>query len=174
MGLMVPDATIESHENQVYAEPPLELKNEQRVEFDAEIWLSQGNSLQVVVDYVKRHGLPEPPAPRWPLEETLHKIAEAYNTNLWHEGQGFGIPQANQIGPHPPAFLDRYVQENAGTPLAQQLQAKIEWCRGQQTLGSREAPTREALLAQGGQLLALTAAGWLVHLRSRRTALRQG
>ncbi|MCU0962280.1 MAG: hypothetical protein MUF48_19455 [Pirellulaceae bacterium] len=155
MGLMVPDATIESHENQAYAEPPLELKNEQRVEFDAEVWLSQGNSLQVVVDYVKRHGLPEPPAPRWPLEETLHKIAEAYNTNLWHEGQGFGIPQANQIGPHPPSFLDRYLRENAGTPLAQQLQAKLEWCRGRKTERDREAPTRDALLARGRQLLEL-------------------
>ena len=153
MGLMIPDATIESHENQVYADPPLELKNDQRVEFDAEIWLSEGNSLQVVVDYIKRHGLPQPPEPRWPLEETLHKIAQAYNTNLWHEGQGFGIPQRNQIGPHPPAFLGRYLAENAGTELTQQLQAKVDWCRARQPQAGGEAPARETLIGQGRQLL---------------------
>lgn len=155
MGLMVPDATIESHENQVYAEPPLEVKNEQRVEFDAEVWLSTGNSLQVVVDYVKRHGLPEPPAPRWPLEETLHQIAQAYNTNLWHDGRGFGIPQLNQIGPQPPGFLDRYLRENADTPLARQLQEKVDWCRAQRRPASGGEPSREALVAQGRELLAL-------------------
>ena len=35
---------IEAHENQVYAEPPLELQLDQRVEFDAEIWLSQATA----------------------------------------------------------------------------------------------------------------------------------
>ena len=150
LGLMLPDATVESHENEVYAEAPLELKNDQRVELDAEIWLSEGNSLQVVVDYVKRHGLPEPPEPRWPLEETLHKIAEAYNTNLWHEGRGFGIPQADQIGPHVPAFLHRYLQENAGTELAQQLQKKVDWCRSQRADRRGQPATRERNWPRGG------------------------
>ena len=58
MGLMVPDVEAESQENQVYAEPPLELHLEQRVQFDAEIFLVDGDSLDVMVDWVKRHGLP--------------------------------------------------------------------------------------------------------------------
>ncbi len=156
MGLMVPDATIESQENQVYAETPLELKNGQHVEFDAEIWLSEGNSLQVVVDYVKRHGLPEPPAPRWPLQETLHRIAQAYNTTFWHEGQGFGIPQREgQIGPRVPAFLERYLEENAGTELAEQLRQKVEWCRARPGGREEQAPSRDDLLREGRELLAL-------------------
>ncbi len=163
LGLMVPDATIESRENQVFADPPLELKNDQRVELDAEIWLSKGNSLQVVVDYVKRHKLPEPPDPRWPLEETLHKIAVAYNTNLWHAGRGFGIAQRNQIGPRPPAFLERYLAENAGSELAAQLQAKVDWCRAATRPGGREAHARRTA-TPGPATPRAPAPGWFVHL----------
>ncbi len=101
MGLMIPDVDVEAHENQVYAEPPLELHLDQRIEFDAEIFLVEGDSLDVVVDWVKRHGLPQV-SPRWPLTETLDRIARAYNSHLWHEGRGWGTEQTPKgVGPLP-------------------------------------------------------------------------
>ena len=106
LGLMLPDAEVEALENQVYSEPPLELHHEQWLRFDAEIFLTQGNSLDVVTDYVKRRGLPPPPLPRWPFEDALHRIAKAYTTNLWHEGRGFGTAQTeNSIQPKLPRFV---------------------------------------------------------------------
>jgi hypothetical protein len=134
MGLMIPDATVEGHENEVYSSLPVEFKIGQMINFDAEIWLSKGTSLDVMIDWVKNHGLPKPPEPKWSYKETLDKIANAYNTNMWHEGEGFGIKQRpeNKIRPGVPQFLDRYVKENKGTKLAKELQVKMDWCRSQQ------------------------------------------
>lgn len=155
MGLMIPDCSVEGQENKVYADVPLELRVGQMIDFDAELWLSKGNSLQVVIDWVNRHGLPEPPAPKWPLKETLDRIAGAYNTNLWVEGKGF------QGSPYPPAFIERYVRDNAGTKLAGELKKKIEWCRTQwpaATTTNNDASTNKdaatkALIKQGNELL---------------------
>lgn len=150
MGLMVPDASIEGHENKVNAEIPLELKIGQMVNFDAELWLSQGNSVAVLVDWVIRKGLPEPPKLRWPYEETLDRIANAYNTNFWHEGKGFGIIQRpeNKITPNVPEFLVRYIEENRNTVLAKNLAQKIDWSHDQ---GNK---SKSNLIGEGERLLA--------------------
>lgn len=134
MGLMVPDATIEGHENEIYAEIPLELKIGQKINFDADLWLSEGNSMDVVLDWVKRNGLPEPSETRWDYDETLRRVANAYNTNLWHEGEGFGVIQGrlNWVRASAPDFLYRFVEENKKTELAKSLNEKIEWCEEQQ------------------------------------------
>lgn len=131
MGLMIPDATLEGRENEVLASLPIELKIGQMINFDAEIWLSEGRSLDVMLDWVKRHGLPQPSEPKWSYTETLNKIANAYNTNLWHEGEGFGVKQreGDKGGTNVPAFLDRYIKENKKTTLAKELQLKVDWCR---------------------------------------------
>ncbi len=133
MGLMVPDASIEGHENEVTARIPLELKVGQMINFDAELWLTKGNSVDVVIDWVNRHGLPEASMPRWPYKETLDRIAGAYNTNFWHEGKGFGLIQRpeKEIKPNVPEFLVRYVNENKQTPLAKELMQKIDWSQNQ-------------------------------------------
>ena len=135
MGLMVPDATIEGHENEVVAQIPLELKIGQMISFDAELWLSDGNSVSALTDWMKRKGLPEPAEPRWPYQETLRKIANAYNTNFWHEGEGFGLLQRPQDKARPvvPGFLLRFVDENKTTQLAKDLKKKIDWCLAQST-----------------------------------------
>ncbi len=145
IGLMVPDATIEGHENEIYAEQPLELKIGQQINFDAELWLTEGNSLDVVTDWVKRNGLPEPSEPRWSYEETLDRIANAYNTNLWHEGKGFGVIQRpnTSIRPSVPGFLVRYAEEHKDTQLGKELKEKLEWCRKQ--LDKPETGKRERL-----------------------------
>ncbi|MCP4164898.1 MAG: hypothetical protein GY759_03260 [Chloroflexi bacterium] len=153
MGLMVPDVDIEAHENEVYMDPPLELHLEQRIQFDAEIFLAEGNSLHVIDDWVCRQGLPPAPAPRWPLVEALDRIAEAYNTHLWHEGRGFGIEQKEGgVQPTVPRFANKYIELRHGTDLADGLQTKIDWCLQQQSLP--EDADREALLKQGQELLA--------------------
>jgi hypothetical protein len=148
MGIMVPDASGEGLENKVYADIPLELRVGQMINFVAELWLSQGNSLNVVIDWVKRHGLPEPPEPRWPFKETLDHIAGAYNTNLWVEGKGF------HGSPHVPDFLERYVRENADTKLARELKEKIAWCRTQiHGKGTSSDSGNKDLIEQGDKLL---------------------
>ncbi len=132
MGLMVPDVDVEAHENQPWAEPPLELHPEQRVEFDAEVFLCQGRSLDVLVDWVKRHGMPRPPAPRWPLPEALERIACAYTTHLWHEGKGFGTPQSSgATRPTLPRFASEFLARYPDSPVAASLREKIAWCEQQ-------------------------------------------
>ncbi len=159
MGLMIPDASVEGHENEVYASLPLELKIGQTINFDAEIWLSKGRSLDVMIDWVKRHGLPAPSVPRWSYTETLNKIANAYNTNLWHEGEGFGIKQRpeNKIHPGVPSFLERYIKENKETPLAKELQKKVEWCRVQPGGRSNKSKDSEvnSLTKKGDELISI-------------------
>lgn len=156
MGLMIPDASVEGRENEVATAAPLELHLGQEINFDATIWLSKGNSVDVVTDWVKMHGLPAE-QPRWTLKETLDKIANAYNTNLWHEGEGFGIKQreSDKIRPVVPNFLDRYISENKNTPLANALQKKINWCRSQ--FNSKNKLQAEELLSgkHGDDLIAL-------------------
>jgi len=157
MGLMLPDATIEGHENEVVAEIPLELKIGQMIHFDADLWISKGNSVTAMTDWVRRNGLPEPSEPKWPYEETLDRIAKAYNTNFWHEGKGFGLKQRpeNKIRPNVPGFLRRYVQENEGTQLVRELTEKIEWSQAQLNDRSGESgPSKDAIIKRGERILA--------------------
>jgi len=156
MGLMVPDASIEGHENEVYAEIPLELKIDQEIHFDAEIRITEGNGVDAMVEWVKQNGLPDPGEPRWSLEETLDLIANAYNTNFWHEGEGFGIYQrSTRAYPNVPAFMDRYIQENSKTLLAQELKKKVEWSRKQIRKKEGKDDDSEVLRKQGEALLQL-------------------
>ncbi|MFY0651762.1 MAG: hypothetical protein JXQ96_06995 [Cyclobacteriaceae bacterium] len=154
MGIMVPDATIEGHENEVTANVVLELKIGQMINFDTELWLTKGNSSDVVVDYIKRNKLPEPSAPRWPYEETLDRIANAYNTNFWHEGKGFGIIQRpeKKIKPNVPGFIERYARENKRTQLGKDLQKKIDWSRSQ--MKNQNSNDKNSQTKRGEKLLA--------------------
>ena len=157
-GLMVPDVDAESRENQVLAEPPIELHPDQRIDFDAEIFLVEGDSLAVVVDWVKRHGLPSA-EPRWPLPEALDRIASAYNTRFWQEGKGFGSAQhEDSFRPTPPRFAARYIETHVGSPLAESLKEKVDWCRQQPDYREDRrsnvfAGDREGLLKRGRELL---------------------
>lgn len=133
MGLMVPDVQEEAQENKPMADVPMELHIGQYVDLEAELFLVKGNSVDVMCDWVKRHGLPEIQNPRWGLEEALDRIANAFNTNLWHEGEGFGIKQreGDKVSPVAPDFLRRYVAEHQGQPIAAELAEKIAWCDAQ-------------------------------------------
>ncbi len=155
LGLMLPDATIEGHENEVVAQVPLELKVGQMINFDAELWLSKGNSVDVLVDWVKRNGLPEPPEPKWSFTETLNHIANAYNTNFWHEGEGFGIVQRpeHKIRPNVPNFLLRYLKENKQTQLSKDLKNKIEWSQTQMENKKGDQEKSNQLIKEGDRII---------------------
>lgn len=135
LGLMVPSAAWRRAENVTWAEPPYVLGANGRVRFAAEIFMAQGTSLDVLLAWLARHGMPEPPAPRYPLEEALERIARAYDSHLWREGQGFGqvlmFGQERTGSPTEPIFAERYIAEHAGTPLAEGLRHKVAWCRQQ-------------------------------------------
>lgn len=152
MGLMVPDASVEGHENEVFAKIPLELKIDQTINFDAELWLSDGSSVDVLTDWIVHNGLPKPSATRWSYEEILDRISNAYNTNFWHEGEGFGIIQRpeHKIKPNIPKFLLRYVSENRNTKLSKELQQKIDW--SDKAIGN-SGKKRDALIDEGEKLL---------------------
>ncbi|RKN78675.1 hypothetical protein D7Z94_20990 [Ulvibacterium marinum] len=152
MGLMVPDATIEGHENETVSKIPLELKIDQTINFDAQLWLSKGNSIDVLTDWIKQKGLPKPSKPRWSYEETLDRIANAYNTDFWHKGKGFGLLQRPEksIKPNVPNFLLRYVKENKRGKTAKELKEKINWSL--QQLGD-ESKSKNELINEGEKLL---------------------
>lgn len=159
MGLMIPDASIEGYENEVVATQPLELKIGQMINFDAEIWLSEGNSMDVMVDWVKRHGLPEPSPSRWNYEETLNRIAMAYNTNLWHEREGFGIKQSDgdRVSRSVPSWMNRYLKENKGSSLTKELQKKVDWCLSQTKSSEKNNNNaiKEPLQKRGDELISI-------------------
>jgi len=156
MGLMVPDATIEGHENEVYAEIPLELKIDQVIQFDAEITITEGSGADAMTHWIKKNGFPEPGDPRWPLEETLDRIANAYNTNMWHEGEGFGIYQRNtRVSPNVPRFMDRYIEENKKTDLGKSLKKKVDWSKDQMGSKDKQSDDRDRLMKHGDELLKL-------------------
>ena len=156
MGLMIPDATIEGHENEVYAEIPLELKIDQVIRFDAQVTIHKGSGVDAMVHWVEKNGFPDPGEPRWPFEETLDRIANAYNTNLWHEGEGFGYYQTNtRIHPNVPEFMERYIEENKKTELGKSLKKKVDWSKEQ--MGSRDdrPDDKDRLIKQGEEILRL-------------------
>ncbi|MCQ6561064.1 hypothetical protein [Paenibacillus mendelii] len=164
MGLMIPDASGENGENQVEAAAPLELHPDQVVEFEGEVFLSEGSSLDAVTDWVKRNELPEPPAPRWPLEDALDRIANAYANRFWVEGKGFGFAQHPGSGsPAEPRFAEAYLATRSDRPAAAALKQRVDWCREQTgyrkphhrlgIVGAASTMAREKLLEQGNKLM---------------------
>lgn len=129
LGLMIPDVKAESEENKPFADVPLEMHIGQHIEWKADLFLTPGNSLDVMVDWLKRTGMPAP-QPRWEPADALDRFANAFNTNLWHEGEGWGILQDghSKASSAVPEFLRRYAAEHAQTELGRQLAEKIAWC----------------------------------------------
>lgn len=132
MGLKLPDAEVDAQENRLESPDALELHLDQRIAFTADVFLYRGNGADAVARHVAERGLPDPGRPRWEYGEALTRMAAAYDVRFFTEGKGFGIPQnfGSRSGPQPeyPAFLRRYVEENAGTALAESLRRKLDWC----------------------------------------------
>jgi hypothetical protein len=173
MGLVLPSVAwgweenappVHSTKPAVAGPAPLELSPSTPIHVEAEVFLVKGNSLSVMVDWVKRHGLPEPPTPRYPLAEAMDHIARQYNTSFWHEGRGWG-KTADEAHAFPPLFLERYAREGHDRETAKGLAEKLAWGRkqiesGQLKLGPPPGGTRdlalwpkEAQLARGRELV---------------------
>ena len=139
MGLMLPTSSMTHVENNPTPTAVTPFPRGAKIGFSAEIALGKGASVDALADYVRRHGLPEPPTPKKPLEDQLHYIAQRYNSNLWFEQEhstGWGyrsirdmIRQGDapkEVGTHiPKVFLERYIKKYQGTTLAQELAAKL-------------------------------------------------
>ena len=157
MGLMLPLLERSQPENALEAEPPLWLRINDTVAFEAEASLVEGNSLSVVVDWVRRHGLPEPSEPRYPLPEALERIARAYDSNLWYEGKGWGGARLTGIMREPqpvePRFIERYISRDPDGDTARRLAEKLAWVRAQSRSRERKE-RREEARARGERMLA--------------------
>jgi len=165
MGLSLPSAAWGIQENRLptHTKEPkgdIELAPGTPIRIEAEVFLAKGNSLDALVAWVKRNGLPEPPQPRYSLTEALDRIARAYNNNLWHEGRGWGrTPEQARL--HIPAFLERYAKEGSDIETLKSIKAKLDWIRqqpppprtGRGGLANFPQWDNEARLEHGRQLL---------------------
>ena len=132
-GLMIPAAIDDYHENLVRSPQfPVELHLDQMVNFDCEIALGKGRSLDALTEYVKERGLPAPSYDRAELEKQLHRFAHLYNAKYWVEGQGFGAPQSRPGTPYAspdyPEALKAFVGMYPDDPDAAGLRGKLAWC----------------------------------------------
>ena len=125
MGLMWPSARWGLEENALQAEPPIKVHGGTKLVLNGEVSSAAGKSLDVIVDYVKRWGMPNPGSPRYALREALDRIARAYNTNLWIEGKGWGIGE--QGSPSVPVGLRYYLKTAGKTRTAEELREKVRW-----------------------------------------------
>jgi hypothetical protein len=132
MGLMLPSvAWGVLKENSLEADPPFVIGTNQAISLKTEIFLAKGNSLDVIIDWIKRHGLPEPSKPRYSLSDALDRIARAYNDNLWRDKEGWGCVLFGKFAPIEPPFLERYIRENYNEGFVKNLLEKVEWVRKQ-------------------------------------------
>jgi hypothetical protein len=170
MGLMLPSAVLSGAENKPFPETLTPVSYMSEITLEAEISLAKGASLDAYTDWVKRHGLPTPPEPRYPLEEALHYIASCYNSNLWFE-KGWGIRlerdiarggdlDDSEMGFAYPVHMQRYVTQYADTQLGRELASKLEIAKQQPSfLRTRKDPqcllalTEEAQRLHGDNLL---------------------
>lgn len=141
LGLMWPSVRQGLKENALSADPPVTVRKGFRMRLNADIAVVSGTSLDVVVAWVQRHGMPDPGEPRYPWREAYERIMRACNSNLWIEGEGWARRWAyrGQGDPVVPAEVRRYVAEGDDPELVAGLKAKIAWCEAQE----REAPSRD-------------------------------
>ncbi len=133
LGLMWPSARWGLKENALQADPPLEVRKGTCFLLDGQISVVKGTSLDVVLDWVKQHGLPDPGAPRYEWHDALDRIARAYNGPLWVEGEGWRADYWSRPKGRPivPRSVDDYIEHGRDRKLAAELQQKAEWCRAQ-------------------------------------------
>jgi hypothetical protein len=130
MGLMLPQAEGLKDENQIYAEPPMEVHLYEQFRIDAKIFLCKGSSSDAISAYVMKNGLPAMEGMDDPetYRIIIRKIAHHFNTNLWDEEKGFGYPQRGAYSFNVPYCLRRFVNEFPDDPEAAGLMEKIDFC----------------------------------------------
>ncbi len=143
LGLMLPSARWGLGENELVAEPPVRVPGGLSLCFDAEIHFVKGTSLDALVEWVKRSGMPDPGPPRYDWEDALERIARAYNTNLWNEGKGWGL--RGRGSPAIPSIVRHYIENGEDQDIVEGLKEKISWCEGQKpSLGKADLARMQA------------------------------
>jgi hypothetical protein len=147
LGLMIPSGRWGMMENELRADPPVRVPRGIKLALDAEISVVQGTSLDVVVDWVRRKGLPDPGMPRYQWTEVLDRIARAFNTNLWMDGKGWGF--TGQGSRAVPGLVTQYIEQGADREVAEGLVEKVEWCRANRAPPGKASPgpTRIGLMS---------------------------
>jgi hypothetical protein len=84
MGLMYPSVTWGLKEGELKADPAISLPRS-GLNLQAEIGVCKGNSMDMVIEWITRNGLPDPGPARFDYKEILERIANAYDSNLWIE-----------------------------------------------------------------------------------------
>lgn len=152
-GLMLPSARWGLRENQLEADPPVPVPRGMRLDLDAAISVVNGTSLDAVVEWVRRNGMPDPGAPRYDWEDALDRIAEAYNSHLWVDGQGWGF--RGRGSPNVPRFVLDYARHGRCADTARGLKEKVAWCLKQQGRRASAAQRRRAMIDDAENLLKL-------------------
>ncbi|NPV78704.1 MAG: hypothetical protein HPY52_00290 [Firmicutes bacterium] len=130
LGLMFPSARWGMKENDLRADPPILVGKGVTFSLNAQISVVEGTSLDVVVDWVQRNGMPDPGKPRYGWEDALNRIARAYNTNLWIEGKGWGF--RGQGNTSVPDFVLYYIEHGSDSEVKAGLRDKVDWCKKHQ------------------------------------------
>ena len=152
IGLMLPQAEGLKDENQIYAEPPMEVHLYEQFRVDAQIFMCKGNSSDAIAYYVKKNGLPEIDGmdDAETYRNVLRKIAHHFNTNLWDSEKGFGYPQRNAYSFGVPGCVRRFTTEYPDDPETPGLIEKIRICdeKTGQNQGRQASRTADASAAQ--------------------------
>jgi len=156
MGLMLPGCASGLEENRLTAEPPPHMPKS-GLRMSAQIGVVPGKSLDMLVAWLNRHGMPDPGPPRIEMDEALRRIAEAYNTHLWTEGEGFlrswhlapvqpfmdvRWEERIDVAKRVPRVVERFIEMNGDSTLAGELAKKAEWCQKQANLTRRDKKNR--------------------------------
>ena len=154
IGIMIPDVKRECDENKPYAPDPIEIHKGQVFEFSAKILISKGKCVDALSEFVIENGLPKP-EPKYKPDEALTKIANAFNTNLWHGESGFGYTQgqANSVSRRVPDFLRRYIAEHPDFELSKQLTEKIKLLTPSPAPKRSDEEIRAERIKRGEQIL---------------------
>lgn len=137
MGLMLPSSATTGIENDPLPKYVTPISAGSTISLKAEVFLSKGTSLDVYTDWVKRHGLPEPSIPRYPLEDALHFIQKAYDTNFWYDDKGWCIRLQRDMAKMKQSFMmpihtSRYLDKYGDTKLGHSLAKKYEIAKAAQ------------------------------------------
>jgi hypothetical protein len=148
LGLMYPSVRWGMDENYLRAKSPILVRRGVIFPLHAQISVVKGTSLDVILDWVKRNGLPDPGPPRYEWKEALDRIAKAYNTNLWIEGKGWGIRGEGQ--PIIPDFISYYIEHGTDQEVISGLKEKVAWCKNQklELTKERSSPLRYPYLSR--------------------------
>jgi hypothetical protein len=130
LGLMLPSARWGLKENELKADPPIKVPRGTRLTLDAQLSVVNGTSLDVIMDWVKRNGMPDPGPPRYEWNDAMERIAKAYNSNLWIEGKGWGF--RGQGAPHVPESVSHYIEHGTDPEMVSGLSEKAAWCQKQE------------------------------------------